>query len=197
MNEELTQEQNDVLNQNIEEVIQDTEQASEGEHTVRTSTGALLRVSSPPDRLIQALWRKYPEPRVPMIERKDGTKTTLEPNPDDPAYLQAREERVWLVNDGIERITFLKGVEIVELPEGVPPFDKDDGWADEYEDLLGYPPPEKRTARYMEWLNYRIVPNSADMNLITEVIRELSGVDEEDIEAAEESFRGTRRRRSS
>lgn len=192
MTEDLTQKQQDELAQNIEDVVRENDVDEEKTRFLTTTTGAKIEILTPPDRLIQALWRKYPEPRVPMIERKDGSRTALEPNPDDPEYIRAVNDRTLLINDGVERITLLKGIRILELPPDVPAFENDEEFAEEFEDLMGYPPATQRTARYLEWLSYRILPASSDMLDIQRVAFEIIGVDAEDVAAAEDSFRSSR-----
>lgn len=155
---------------------------------VTTSTGAVVKVLETPAHLLQRVWEKYPEPKVPQQTIKEGDREWVEDNPDDPDYLAAVEARTLNVYSASSNIILLKGIEVVSLPEGVSDFDHDKAWIEEYEVMM-LDIPESRAARYLEWIRYRVAPRIDDLAAIQDAESKALGVTKEAVDAAEASFR--------
>lgn len=156
--------------------------------TLVLSSGAVVRVKRISERLIQRVWMQFERPKPPMVKIEQGGKTWMEPNYDDPVY--ADEERRYQLQliEAMKRIFLLRGMEIVKLPEGQPPYEEDTTWESELE-AIGLDVPESGPLRYLEWLYYRIAPLDDDALRVQEAINKLAGVSQEDIDAAMASFR--------
>jgi hypothetical protein len=176
----------------VDRVLNDLNRADDvdgGIPLVRTSTGALLRPKKLPDLLVQQLWSRFPIPQPPTVEVRGHGKTWREPNPDDPTYRRALQQRTLDVGEAMLRLTLLRGVEVVELPANVLPYEQDTEWLEDME-YLGVTLPESKAGRYVEWLRYRVVVTNEDFIALQRACTRLAGVTEEDVQAATELFPG-------
>jgi len=177
----------------VQEVVERTVQAADTEESpekglIVMSTGAVLRPLRLPDLIMQRLWAEHPTPKPPMVEVESGGKKWMEANPDDPAYQETLDQRNLELGEALLRLMLLKGMHIEVLPLGVPVYEEDDEWVEEFE-TLGAVIPTTKTARWLEWVRYRVLPTSADLAKLQEACSRLSGVSEEEIQAAMERFR--------
>jgi len=91
------------------------------------------------------------------------------------------------------KIVLMTCVTVISLPEGMLSFDEDTEWIEEMQ-MLGFSGEySNRLERYMDWLTYRVVISNADMGKIHDMAAKLAGVTEEEIKAAEASFRDSDR----
>lgn len=161
--------------------------------------GAFVRAKALPEIFGQTLLKKFPRPRPPkvrIVDEEDG-RERWEENPNDPAYL--REEREWQTNmmSASLDLTLLRGVEIIELPEGMPSFDEDEEFAEEME-IFGFSlGGMSRSQRRLLWMKYRLFENEADLTEVMDRARELSGISEEVIQDQMDLFRSEGGRDSS
>ena len=162
------------------------------EETITLSNGVVVKPKPLPDLVIQQLYRETSRPKPPMVEVEDvpGGKKWMEENPNDPGHLERLEEYTLHISNSMTNLTLLRGFDIVKLPPEVLPMKKDKTWEMELE-LLGLAPANNPVAKELAWRRYRVVSSSGDLDKILEASQRLSGVSEEDIEAAEERFRPT------
>lgn len=157
---------------------------------VTTSVGAVLRAKRLPDLLVQQIWARFPEPVPPTVEVTGaGGKKWREANPDDPAHRRAQQERTLAIGEAMLKMVLLRGVEIVQLPEGLPPFEEDTEWREDLE-YLGAELPTSLAGQKVEWMRYRIVVTNEDLTALQEACNKLAGVTEADVAAAMEIFPG-------
>lgn len=158
---------------------------------VTLSSGAVIRAKPVPDNLMLTMRKQNPPPDVPITHVDDPSgKSWDEPNPQHPKYIADLEEYQLNLGDAFMNLTLLAGMDILELPEGVEPFDADGEWLDELE-AAGLEMPEKRFERKLLWIRYKIAPNTEDMTLISETYAASAEIDEEEIAAKQKSFRST------
>jgi len=184
---------------NEEKVVQAVENVAEGKDEfspeVTLSNGARVLCKALPNSMLSRIWTQFPEPKPPMVEIESGGKRWKEPNPDDPEYIAALRERTLNISEAVQRLTLLRGVEVVGLPEDIKPFEEDDDWLEELA-WLGVVVPTSPAARYVEWLRYRVITTADDYEKIQSMCNRLSGVTEEDIAEAEKLFPDLRGRRA-
>lgn len=156
-------------------------------------TGAVVKVSPMKDRLALKLYQKFPEPKPPVVHIKQDGKEWDESNPNDPDFLAAKELYKNNTYEAYTKIVLMTCVTVISLPEGMLSFDEDTEWIEEMQ-MLGFSGEySNRLERYMDWLTYRVVISNADMGKIQDMAAKLAGVTEEEIKAAEASFRDSDR----
>jgi hypothetical protein len=152
--------------------------------TYVTSSGAVIEAIMPPGNMMHRVLSQFPDPEPPMVEIKSGGKKWMEANVNDPVYITKRRRRMVLLGEAMMKLNMFKGMRIVQLPKGVPPYEEDDTWVEEYEAIgIEAPAESEMSARYIEWLRYRILPSSVDMDELRKASNRLQGIKEEDIEA--------------
>ena len=158
-------------------------------------SGAVVEAKPVPDMVLQALFSQYPEPKPPILETEVRGKMIREANASDPDYLTAVEVRDKVLSDAMLNLTLLRGIKVLQLPSDVSPYDKDDEWEEELSDL-GIEIPTKKTLRRLLWLRYRVAISTSDLVKLQEEGMRLSGVSEEEIQAAMQRFQRERERDS-
>ena len=156
-------------------------------------SGAVVEAKPVPDMVLQALFSQYPEPKPPILKTEVRGKMIREANASDPDYLIAVEERDKVLSDAMLNLTLLRGMKVLQLPSDVSPYDEDDEWNEELSDL-GIEIPTKKTLRRLLWLRYRVAISTTDLVKLQEASMRLSGVSEEEIQAAMERFQRERER---
>ena len=157
--------------------------------TFVTSTGAVIEAIEPPDNIMQRVLAQFPERDPPIVTITQGSKTWKEPNANDPDYVRKRRRRMVLLGEAVLKVNMFKGMVILELPKDQSKYEDDTEWIEEYEAIgLDVPGKEQKTARYLEWLRYRILPSAMDMEGLRKAGSRLEGISEEDIEAAAAKF---------
>jgi len=147
----------------------------------------VIRPKALPDLMVQKLARQFKRPEPPMITIEKGGKTWQEPNPSDPKYLADIEERKIVLGDAFIDLTMLAGFEIVQLPPGVKPMEKDEEWEEELK-AVGIEVPEGRIEKRLLWMRYRIFQQASDLERLRVAVERLGSVDESEIKTAEELF---------
>lgn len=159
---------------------------------ITLSTGETIFVATVPQKLGDILRKQYPDPPIPIKEDTEHPTATGEPvfyeDPRDPAYLlevarvRAQHNLKW----GEGQLLF--GLPHIEVPKGWKPQTDDIQYFDP--DWQPRPGEKGRKIDYIEW---ELLKNPADMTLFIITINELTGVEEE-LEAAadavEDSFPG-------
>ena len=154
-------------------------------------SGAIVEAKPVPDMVLQALFSQSPEPKPPILETEVRGKMIREANLDDPDYLAAVEARDKVLSDAMLNLTLLRGLKVLQLPPDVVAYDEDDEWEEELSDL-GIEIPTKKTLRRLLWLRYRVAISTTDLVKLQEESMRLSGVSEEEIQAAMQRFQRER-----
>ena len=149
--------------------------------------GARVRITPIPAVVLQMLQKEHPEPEIPISIVKMGGKDVSEPNPNDPRYRRALDQHRLEMGDATLKLMMLRGMEILELPPNMQPYDKDETWEEELE-VIGISVPKTALARKVVWMRYRILGYVADFTKVQEACWKLGGVSEEEIAAAEARF---------
>jgi len=168
----------------MNEAIEASRNKDAGVHTL--AGGTRVRVASIPQLLIDDAVRRVKEPRVPMVH--DQEKGYDIPNPNDPRYQLDLQAHSNAQSAAAVDAVILWGVELLD---GLPP---DEEWLPKLEfyakrghiDLSEF---DLDVQLEKEFVYKRYIAMSAkDLGeLLPEMI---SGVSEEDVEAAKASFRG-------
>lgn len=148
------------------------------------------------DKLSQTYARKTPQPPTYQVQTATGAvethahdDSTLETDADKAAwaeYVKQRDAAQQQYNLDFMRLILLKGI-TVEMPQ-------DSAWVEEHA-LMGLTVPEKPLERKLHWLETEVVGNVNDATKIVAGVMLASGMDEEAIRAAEDSFRSDVQRR--
>lgn len=149
--------------------------------------GAKVRIKPIPAVILQMLQKEHPEPTIPISIVQIGGKNVEEPNPNDPRYRRALDQHRLEMGDATLKLMMLKGLEILELPPNVQPYEQDDTWVEELS-VIGISVPETPLARKVVWMRYRILGYVEDFEKVQDACWKLGGVSEEDIAAAEARF---------
>ena len=163
---------------------------SEGKETVKvediitTSTGVTVRCNRVSPLILGDIPRKFKKPRPPISFNEDLGKK--EENPNHPEYKADLAEWESSVSLLMIDVMLLCGTKIEKLPKAFPDMDAQD-FIDEME-ILGFDivNPKKK---YLAYLKYKVCANNDDVLGIVGCVSRLSGVSEEDVQKAQESFR--------
>jgi hypothetical protein len=143
--------------------------------------------------MMQHLYSTMPTPKPPVVTIKNktpGGKDWEEENPSDPDYIDRKKEHVAKLFEASIRLMILKSLEIVSLPPDILPFEEDTAWLEEMEYIGMDMRNASRTARWVEWVRYRVLVTGSDLEKFQDISNKLSSVDEKDVEATMETFRG-------
>lgn len=153
------------------------------------STGVVLRARPVPASLFADLMARYPTPEPPVVFIPE--KGREEENPDDPGYTKRVTENNAQLARAMADAVILLGTEIASVPRGFP--DQDDPeWLEEAR-LLGYELHSKR-AKYLAWVKFKAGPELSDYQALWKAVGRLTGVTEQDTQAAVQRFPGRARR---
>jgi hypothetical protein len=151
--------------------------------------GRTVRVHRPPYARIHAnVRRRLPEPQIPVATDKNVTGREISmPVPDDPTYLA--KHAAWEIR--YEEEVEMMGSLFVFKDEEVP-----DDW--DVEAVAGaemryfdpeWTPREGPMGRKLDYIQWDILDDSLNALRVTNAIRELSGIDLEEVRANTASFR--------
>lgn len=154
-------------------------------------SGAVVEARPVPDMVLQALFSQYPESKPPILETEVRGKMIREANLSDPDYIAAVEARDKVLSDAMLNLTLLRGLKVLQLPPDVVAYEEDNEWEEELSDL-GIEIPTKKTLRRLLWLRYRVAISTTDLVKLQEESMRLSGVSEEEIQAAMQRFQRER-----
>lgn len=156
------------------------------------SSGEEVRVYAPPSiKIDQMLRKKYPDPQMPFVDEvikttKRKIRVMIE---DDPEYLLEIKRVAELRREDADELNTLFALKDVEVPEG---FDIET----EMGDILRFSDsewqPRKGTVGCkLDYIEWALLANSADVLLFQTTVAELIGIDLEAVESIEASFRGS------
>ena len=180
-------------------VAKETVSRSLNLNEVEVSTGVIFTVKEVPQFTMSDIRREFKEPAVPTWYNKDTGRK--EPNPDDPEYQRKHNDYMINMSMAVIDIMILMGTSVKFVPKNFPKPDSEE-WARELrailrargwdkEDIADISPEES----YVFWVKYRaavgggITDEDSDINRITLAIGRLSGVAEEDVKDATDTFR--------
>jgi len=153
---------------------------------VQLSSGIVLKVRPVPPLAIRQAVMNVERPRVPIVFIEE--KGREEENPDDPGYREALFEYQMATGLVAMKALLLLGTEVDTLPDGmVGP--SDDAWLDELQEVGVEVEAKSPRARYLAWLQFYALKTNEDITAAMEGPRKASGITEEDVALAVQSFR--------
>lgn len=151
------------------------------------STGVVFRLRTPSawaqTNVQRQMARTQPQPPIVHIEEKGRD----EPNPADPAYLEALGQHELTLRERLYEVTIATGTEVLSVPDGFPTVE-DESWR---KTLLGagVELSDNPDRRYIEWVKYCAAPANEDwLRLYSPLLRRV-GTPEEDVAEATKTFR--------
>ena len=172
-------------------------QVTKGESRPYTTTrGRTITLSGMPPLAVQRIANSIEFPSVPTYtielasgdtETHDHDITTLDTPEDHVAWEKYLEEEEAADNKQTEMLLktiLVKGVEVKITDEELA------DWLEELE-VIGLDPPKNKKDRQLAYLETEIIATTYDAQMIMEIVMELTGVSEEDIEDARDSFPDT------
>lgn len=163
------------------------------------SSGIEVTLKPVPQLLVDSARNSVEYPELPYyeieigddVEKHELTEDTLKDEdltPEERAEFEATLQEYYLtyakadeqLRDNMMNVMFLRGVE-VELPE-------DDSWAEE-QLLFGVKVPESPAARRLHYVKTEVIMNAEDMISMFDGIMRVSGMPEEYLREAQDSFR--------
>jgi len=177
---------------------------------IRLSTGVvLLAKQANPNMLIRAMTAQR-RPTPPTYFSKEMGREME--NPDDPDYISRVQSWQMEYSSGMLNVLIGLGTELKSLPKGMEGpdpkivkkprmeggkpvmdgkkqvFDEEEqnpAWIEDYKSL-GFPViPNSPAWRYITWVMFKAAPTSEDVTLITDKVKNMSGVREADVKDAE------------
>lgn len=156
------------------------------------SNGVRLKLKRVPQLIIADATHRVPPPKVPVTFSED--KQRNEENPNDPAYIQARQDYLYDMSVLAINTYFILGTQVVFVPEDVSTVASQE-WSDNLEAIgVGIDVPAAGPRRYLAWLKYYAL-NDHDMTALAEAsLRYSGGTMEADVRAAQDTFRNQPKR---
>lgn len=148
---------------NALKVVEAKEETASDQITL--SSGVVLRLKKINVLRINAVVEQFKYPKVPEIW--DANKDRALRNPDDPEYkalcAEVDAQRTWAVLDAIAAL----GTEVMSVPPTVHALESNE-WIEELQ-LLKIPvDPDSKLARYMAWIKFVAIVDTADFQKIAE-----------------------------
>ena len=151
--------------------------------------GQVVRVYRPPTRrIIDMVEKQNPRPQAPVVKEKTATgKEIVMRIDDDPAYLEALDKWNQLVNEKTDEMGSLFMFKDLVVP---------DEWS--VEEAVGaearffdpdWAPREGEMGRKLDYIQWTVLGDVMNAARVTDALRELSGIDLEEVERNEASFR--------
>lgn len=150
------------------------------------SNGIVLKVKPMPPMLLNSVSNSIPMPEVPKVFLEE--KGRDEPNPNDPYYLQAVNDRQTALSMAIMNTILYACTEVIEVPQGVYKVE-DEGWLPLPRMAKIQFDPDDKIERYLTWLRSYAVATMQDMNNIQTLPLMLAGITEGEVDDVMESFR--------
>lgn len=158
---------------------------------VTLSNGIVLKCRKVPPLTLRYAISALPRPTPPVIYRED--KGREEENPEHPDYLEALNNWSERQNEVSLNVMLSVGTSIIDVPDGV--WGPDDGeWIDALEAAGIEVKRGSEAARYLSWLRFYALEEIKDLVRVSTVVAQLTGVREEDVAEATESFPGREER---
>lgn len=155
-------------------------QAADNE--IRLSSGVILTAQQANPNVLIRIMTAVPRPHPPTYY--DEMMGKVMENPDHPDYKKQVEAWEMQYNNGMLNALVGLGTKLKSKPKGMPGPD-DPSWLEDYK-AFGLPVvADSKAWRYIAWVLFLAAPTDKDTQLIAEKVRSLSGVKEEDVQAAE------------
>lgn len=160
---------------------------------VELRNGIVLSTRLVPSHLIRAATQRVKPPAVPMVHIADQDRD--EPNPDDPAYVEAIMQ--WSIDqsDAAMSVGLMVGTKLEHLPDGMEP-PESDVWVADIEsvsDIMGLDIHIRREpdrARYLDWLRYYALQDDQDVFTVTRLVAAGALLTEEQVGRMAATFLG-------
>lgn len=177
--------------QDILRVVEEPTVAAVAERdTFTTQGGVVFRIRPVPPMLLMEARKRFShkEPRVPKVYIED--KETHEDNPNDPDYIEAREQFLMEIAEVGNAVLLMRGTELISKPARVEGPD-DVNWAQDLLETLELDiPPVGTRKRYLCWVKFVALATNRDYQGVVTAINEASGgTSEEEVAEAQASFR--------
>lgn len=153
---------------------------------IKLSSGVRLQVLRVPPLLTRQAVIQLKEPEVPIVEDQEQGRRML--NPNDPDYLAAMEKFRNDQNMAVLAVYILVGTRLIGTPPGMPR-PQDDEWLENLETLGIKVNVSTVPARYLSWVQMVAMTSQEDFNIISAAVGRASGIIEEDVDKAVDSFR--------
>jgi hypothetical protein len=154
----------------------------QADNEIRLSTGVVLTAKQANPNVLIRIMTAVPRPKPPTYFDEMMNKE-LE-NPDHPDYRKQVEAWEMQYNNGMLNALVGLGTELKSKPKNIPS-PENDTWLADYE-ALGLPVVKGSKAwRYITWVLFVAATTDKDTQLIAEKVKSLSGVKEDDVQAAE------------
>lgn len=162
------------------------------ERRITLASGITFELRPVAGLLIRQAVANIPKPKPPMhIDEARGGRET--PNFDHPEYLAAVDIYNAATENAAMDVMLLRGTKLIEpLPDGIEGPQGND-WIEEL-DFLGVAVPDTRLGRYLAWLKYAVFSDPDELIRATRSIARMSGLSEEDVIEAMDSFRSDAQR---
>lgn len=176
------------FDERIEKLVDAATDTKDNRAVIVTSSGAMLRFSPVPSALQLKVHESFKEPKPPIVEIKDESgKVRKEENINDPDYVEKYRDYVNALAEALVKLSLLRAMEIIQLPENISPYDQDKDWEEEMA-ALGLTAGAGKAAKFLDWCFWRLIPDFDDYVLVQEAVSRTNSVDEEDVDNAERSF---------
>jgi hypothetical protein len=160
--------------------------ATKEETTLTTSRGIVFNLVAVPPLLLREAAANVKKPPVPTFYNEDRGIT--EENPSHPDYLEALEAYEKTTVDASLDLMVLAGTELETVPEGLSG-PRDDGWRRALRLARVEVDWEDEDALYLAWVKFYALTKREDLDALTKALTRLSGISEEEVQAAAASFR--------
>jgi hypothetical protein len=157
------------------------------DNTVTLSTGETIELCHIPPGLRDVINKRYPMPEPPIVETKTATGEILRiAIEDDPEYLaecariETQRSKAW--NDGY----ILASLKKVTVPDD---FDMETAWGEELRYLdPDWQPRVGKMGRKLDYIEFDLCANTNNLNLVSDKINKMMGIDMEVTESIMDSF---------
>lgn len=187
MSEELPKIDPNTADRVIATAIDETRKEAD-DNLIRLSTGVVLKAKQANPNILIRVMTKMQRPAPPLW--KDPTMGREMENPNDPDYISRVQAWQMDYSNAMLNVLIGLGTELVSKPSAMEgPHDRngilDPQWIRDYQSL-GLPTiPDSASWRYITWVMFKAAPTEKDVALITDSVKNLSGVKEADVRDAE------------
>lgn len=161
--------------------------------TVTLSNGIVLKIKAVPPFLVRAAVTRLERPKIPVFHNEEKGRT--EPNPGDPAYLDALEEYEAQSTEVGTNVLLVAGTEVDSVPEGCYTLE-DGGWKEMAEYFGIEVATEEPKTNYLNYLKWYALSSAEDLVTVLRPLMVMTGLTEEEVRKAADGFRSRTVRRN-
>jgi hypothetical protein len=154
------------------------------DNTFALSTGVVFKAIRVPSMVFPELMARMERPKPPRVFIADIGRE--EENPSDPDYIAKLDVFNAEYTKAIIDTMIVLGTEVLSVPDDIKK-DNDELWLKKLKALRMFP--EDEIQRYLLWVKTVAAPLDDDIQSIMREVGRLSGVSEEDVSEAVETFR--------